>query len=432
MERPQLPAEVEGALARLSAAGIAAWVVGGALRDLALGRPARDFDLAVARPLSAAAQALPEAVAIGQKLPLLLIERPEQGVRIEVGTLRGGARDIAEDLRRRDFTLNALALDAGRGEWIDPLGGRADLAARRLRACDPATCFRDDPVRILRGVRLASELELDTDANTERAMEREHWRLASAPGERLRDELFRLLALERASESLETLRRRGALAALLPELLRGVGIAQNRHHGDDVYRHTLLVCAALPPRPLLRLAGLLHDVAKPETKGFPDRGGDVSFHRHERLARPHLLRVAERLVLSKRDLRTIEGLVRHHLLFEEQLRSDRAIRRMLRRVGSDILEDLLLLRRADLQSRGPVPEAWQACEARIRDVAGALGARLAINGGDVMKLLSIGDGPQVGRWLLRLRRFVEEHPEENERERLLAWLRSQADRPVGE
>jgi len=424
MERPRLPARLDSVLQRLAAAGLRAYLVGGAPRDLWLGREPRDYDVLVEQPLEHAHAALPEAVSIAARTPVLACTGP--GPRIEISGLRDSARSLEEDLRLRDFTLNALAWDADAARWLDPLGSRADLDARRLRACAPARGFRDDPLRVLRGVRLALELSLEVEAETGHALERAHWRLARAPGERLREELFRLLALPDARGTVEALRACGALAAVLPELLRLVGVEQNRHHPDDVYRHTLAVCAGLRADPLLRLAALLHDAAKPESKAFRKGRDEASFHRHEHRAAPHVARVARRLRLSNSQEQRLAALVRHHLLFPERLESPRSVRRMLRRVGRDILPDLLELRRADLASRGPVPAAWDACEARIRELAqGERAAEsLTISGEDVMRELGIEHGPAVGRWLARARRRVVEQPRENRRERLLEWLRA--------
>jgi tRNA nucleotidyltransferase/poly(A) polymerase len=428
MERPRLPARLDSVLQRLAAAGLRAYLVGGAPRDLWLGREPRDYDVLVEQPLERAHAALPEAVSISARTPVLACLG--SGPRIEITGLRTGAASLDEDLALRDFTLNALAWDAANVSWLDPLGGRADLDAGRLRACAPARGFRDDPVRVLRGVRLALELSLELEPETRRALERAHWRLATAPGERLREELFRLLALPDGRGTVEALRACGALAALLPELLRLVGVEQNRHHRDDVYRHSLAVCAELRAEPLLRLAALLHDSAKPESKAFRKGPDEASFHRHEHLAAAHVERVARRLRLSKSQEQRLDALVRHHLLFPERLESSRAVRRMLRRVGGDILPDLLELRRADLASRGPVPAAWDACEARIRELAQSERAEenLAISGEDVMRELGIEHGPAVGRWLARARRRVVEQPLENQRELLLDWLRAAAGR----
>ena len=207
--RPQFPANVEETLARLSAAGVRVYVVGGALRDTLLGRAARDFDLVVDADLEAVQRVLPEAVSIPARIPVLVTRETPQQARIEISRLRAGARSLEEDLRGRDFTLNAIAFDPRRTTFVDPLDGRGDLDGRRLRAADPARAFHEDALRILRGVRLALELEFELESGTADAMARAAWRLHQAPGERLRDELLRLLALGSPSRALEQLRARG-------------------------------------------------------------------------------------------------------------------------------------------------------------------------------------------------------------------------------
>jgi tRNA nucleotidyltransferase/poly(A) polymerase len=405
-------------------------VVGGAIRDQLLGRELRDVDILIPAGLAAARGALPEAVEIRARNPVIALPATSSRPRIELSGLREGTASVEEDLRLRDFTLNAIAFDPAAGRYIDPLGGRRDLEARRLRAADPERCFEIDAVRVLRGVRLELELELELEAATLRAMERLSLRLAEAPAERRRDELVRLLALADPTSGIERMRRVGALPWVLPELLRMVGIGQNRIHPDDVYRHTLRVCAGVPPRFELRLAALLHDAAKPDTKEYSPRKRDFRFLRHETRAARHVEAVAERLRLSNRQREQIGRLVRHHLVFPERLESRAAVRRLIHRVGRDILSDLLELRRADLASRSANGEAgaeWQRLVRRIDEAAAEMRrrgqARLSISGRTIMKELGIPEGPEVGRWLRRARRRVLERPEENERERLLAWLR---------
>lgn len=433
---PGFPDHVTKTLARLLGAGFPVHVVGGALRDILLGREARDFDLVVDGDFEAVWRALPGAIMIPAHTRVIVIpQRPNQS-RIEISVLHSSAGGLEGNLRRRDFTLNAIAFNPQTSSFVDPLEGRGDLSARRLRAADPPHTFRDDALRILRGTRLSFELDLTLEPETRLAMEREAWRLHATPGERLRDELFRLLALTSPSRGVERLRALGALAPVMPELLREVGVAQNRHHPEDVFRHSLRVCDLIRPDPLLRLAGLLHDAAKPESKRFESAKQDFSFLRHDLIARSHVQRAAKRLRLSKREESRIERLVRHHLLFPQRLQSDFAIRRMLRRVGRDILPDLLELRRADLAARDPkegLPSEWRDTEHRIRELARTTAVparvRLAIGGGEIMRELGIPEGPGVGRWLRRAQRRVLEHPGENVRERLLAWLREaqQAD-----
>lgn len=423
---PALPPAVAAALARLRGAGLRGWIAGGALRDLLLGLPVRDFDVVVDAPLGRTASALPGSILIDAAVPVLLL-RGEP--RIEITRLRGGARGIEADLRLRDFTLNAIALDSERGALVDPLGGRRDLRERRLRATDPGRAFIDDPVRVLRGARLTMELGLAVDADTRDAMQREAWRLEASAGERIREELFRTLRLDAVAAALRELRRCGALPVVLPELLRTVGIGQNSRHPHDVYEHTLRVCELCPADPELRLAALLHDCAKPDTKRFSAQKGDFTFHRHEIVAREAVARAARRLRLSGTTTDRVGRLVRHHLLFPERLQTDAALRRMLRRVGADLIDDLLALRTADYASRGAgAPPEWTATVARIRAEAAHGGEPcLEVSGADVIRELGLEPGIAVGRWLRRMTERVVVHPEENERTRLLAWLRRARD-----
>jgi tRNA nucleotidyltransferase (CCA-adding enzyme) len=439
---PQCPPAAERAIARLRAAGIEVHLVGGAVRDTLLGRPLRDVDLLVEAELADAARVLPEATEIRARAPVLALPHAPGEPRVEISAPRAESRDLIGDLHLRDFTVNGIAFDLARNVYVDPTGGRDDLRAGVLRSAQPRRALRDDPLRILRAARLEQDLELMAEPETERALMLASPRLGAAAGERLREELFRLLAGDQPSRALTRLRRWGALAAVLPELLRGVGVAQNRHHPDDVYRHSLRVADGVAAVPLLRLAALLHDVAKPETKAFKPapaneeragrarRGqGDFTFLRHDREASGHLERIAARLRLSRRDAALVRRLVRHHLLFPNQLESPAAVRRMVRRVGRDILDDLLALRRADLASRqGDLcpPEEWVATERRIREVQGQASTRaaerLAIGGDEVMELLGLEAGPEIGGWLRRLEDRILEHPEENRRDRLRAWL----------
>ncbi len=408
------------ALRRLHESGVRGWVVGGALRDLLSEVEARDFDLVVDASLERAAEVLPRSRRIDAAVPFLLLRGSP---RIELTSLRGGATRLEDDLRLRDFTLNAIAFDAHERKWVDPLGGQRDLQERRLRATDAPRVFVDDALRILRGTRLACEFGLSIEAETEAAMQRSAWRLHDCAGERIRDELYRMLRLE--VPPLAELRQIGALAVVLPELLRTVGVAQNAHHVDDVYTHTLRVCALCPPEPELRLAALLHDCAKPEAKRFSARRNDFTFHRHESLARTRVEQACSRLRLSRAAGERVARLVRHHLLFPDRLQTDAALRRMLRRVGADLIDDLIVLRRADYASRtaeGRAPDEWLQIEERIR--ASADSPCLAISGADVIRELGIEPGERVGQWLRRATRRILESPEENDRARLIAWLRT--------
>ena len=209
----RLGEEVEKVLGRLRAAGIRASVVGGMVRDALLGRESRDVDLVVECTLDDAKRVLPEALRVSRHVPVLLVPPRHNEVRIEITGLRGGASSLENDLLHRDFTINAIAFDPESRRYLDPLGGRADLAARRLRSPLPERSFRDDPARVLRGIRLSRELHLGIDPATRAGMERDAWRLEHTPRERVRGELFRLLRLSPASESVPMRRLRGAVGS---------------------------------------------------------------------------------------------------------------------------------------------------------------------------------------------------------------------------
>lgn len=398
------------------------------MRDWLAGRAVGDVDLLVEAPLDSVRRALPGAIRIDARHPIVSLPR----ARVEISAPRAGAASAADDLALRDFTLNAIAWEPRSRTWLDPTGGRRDLSRRRLRSPRPEESFLHDPVRILRGIRLARALALEIDPETWRAMTREAPRLAGAPGERLQSELWRILALPRPSPALEALRSLGALAALLPEVVRGVGVDQKPHHLEDVYEHALSVCDATPADPLLRLAALLHDVGKPDTQVGSGSGEGYSFHRHEAVAGPLIEQIGARLRLSAEETTRVARLVRHHLIRPGDLASPAAVRRMLHRVGADILPDLLALRRADLASRRPRwghLEVWDVTSRRIRRIAAeACASKLAIGGDDVMECLGISKGRQVGVWLERARQRVERDPRQNQRSKLRRWLRRQRDR----
>ncbi|MEE9279503.1 MAG: hypothetical protein V3V67_04965 [Myxococcota bacterium] len=421
MDAPRIPASVEAVIERLLADGHRAWAVGGALRDTVLGRPARDFDLLVDSPLAALRRTLPEGRLVGKREPILKLEARNGRPQIEIASLADRGHSLEADLASREFTLNALAFDLRTGVWCDPSQGLADLHARRLRALDPARIFRADPVRILRGLRLAGELGLELDDATRRSMEREAWRLHRAPGERLREELFRILRLAQAARVIDELRRRGALAALLPELLRQVGVLRPGA-AVDAFHEGLELCDAVRPDPLLRLTALLTGAATCEAKRYLRRRGEFQLQRAELRACALVPGVSRRLRLSRRETAGLERRLRHQRI---EPGDERAARRMLERVGRDILDDVLELRGAQLALLGAPPGEWPALEARIRTLASLTPrVRLAIGGREVMQVLRIRRGPEVGRWLRRLRWRVVERPEENERSKLLGWLQA--------
>nr|WP_153820516.1 CCA tRNA nucleotidyltransferase [Polyangium spumosum] len=422
------------------------WIVGGCVRDLLRGAPAKDWDVATdARPeevMRMFRKVIPTGLQHGTVTVLL------RGVHYEVTTLRGegaysdGRRpdkvefvdDISADLARRDFTVNAIALDPVDGHVIDPFGGARDLEARVVRAVgDPRERFGEDGLRILRAARFSATMEFSIDPDTERAMSepRSHVTFRRVSAERVRDEWLKSMRARRPSVAFEAMRRTGILEITCPELLEGVGCAQNKWHAYDVWGHVMACLDASEPAPLLRVAALLHDIAKPRTRELSDKTGDYTFHDHEKLGAEMAMEILGRLRFSNEERDRIGALVRHHLLCYDEGWTDAAVRRWIRRVTPDLAPDLYALALADVRGKGRDATGEVASIERLREratgllAAGtALGTKdLAIRGNELMKELGIPPGPVVGEILGALVEVVTDDPAENERGRLLAAAR---------
>jgi putative nucleotidyltransferase with HDIG domain len=441
------PAALLRALERLRAGGHQAWLVGGVPRDVLLGRSlAGAFDVATDRLPADVASMFPRVEPIGMAHGTVLVL--EDDVAIECTTFRREGsyrdarhpdevvftRDLREDLARRDLTINAMAFDPHTGAFEDPHQGVADIDARVLRAVgDPRRRFEEDALRPVRVARFASTLGFTPEPATRRALAVPHERAGRVAVERVRAELDLLMAGGKPSSGIELLRESGLLGLWMPELVRCVGVPQNRWHAHDVYVHSLLACDAAPAgKRDVRWAALLHDLGKPETRA--GEGEDATFYGHAeagaRLADGLLRRL--RAPGDERD--AIVHLVREHMFDYRPEWSDGAVRRWLRRVGERAVEDLFELRRADAAGSGiptaPPPDL-DAFAARIRAVLSesrALRVRdLAVDGEDVMRELGIGPGREVGLALEGLLESVLDDPELNRREALLERLRARRD-----
>ena len=445
----QIPGQVRDLCRRLEAAGHGAWIVGGCIRDLLLGLTVNDWDVATsARPEQVRdvfRRVIPTGIAHGTVTVLL------SGSQYEVTTLRGegaysdGRRPdevffvegIEDDLARRDFTVNAIAYAPDTDTLIDPFGGSADLASRHLRAVGVAAeRFAEDGLRILRGARFVATLEMELEHETERAMKGALETYRKVSHERVRDEWMKAMKAKRPSRAFEVMRRVGILEVTLPELLRQVGCEQNRWHAFPVWEHTLATLDACPPDPVLRLAALLHDLGKPESRAHSEKTDDYTFYNHERIG----ARMAEHWLrdfrFSNAERQTIVGLIRNHLICYDPSWSDAAVRRFVRRVGSESIPRLVALARADAMGKGkPVDDELSNLDellARIAQVAAAgsaLGVTdLALRGDALMRELGISPGPHVGVILRALLERVLEDPSLNTREQLLALAAEEISR----
>jgi putative nucleotidyltransferase with HDIG domain len=340
--------------------------------------------------------------------------------------------DIADDLGRRDFTINAMARDVRDDRLVDPHGGKRDIEDRVLRMIFPLA-FEEDPLRILRGVRFSVRFGLSVEENARDAMAQSAALLDTLSAERIQDELTRLLTgCERPSGAFEMMRELGALSRILPELDRCAGVTQNEYHPDDVFVHSIKTCDEAPRDNLLvRWAALLHDVGKVDQKqtvSDEKLGERVVFYGHQFVSAETAARVLRRLRYPNEFVQKCEGLIRHHMFNYEAEWKSSTVRRFIRRVGEENLADLFALRAADARSRGPSGDAkgLDELETRIQHELDQKHttriADLAIDGRDVMRECGVGPGREIGKILSEALEIVLEDPGMNDRDALLQWL----------
>ncbi len=450
-----LPPQVRHVLAMLAGAGHEAVLVGGCVRDAVRGEVPTDWDVATAAPPEAVSELFPRSTWENQFGTVTVL--PERGPSdggegrgVEVTTYRveGPYRDrrrpetvrwgqsLGEDLSRRDFTINAMAWQptdpvAGTGRLVDPHGGAGDLRTGVLRAVgDPAERIAEDALRMVRAVRFATRFDLRLDPATEAAIRDHAAGATSLSGERVCDELTRVLAEPAPpSRTLLLMEDLGLLAVLFPELAALRGVPQDKALPGDALDHSLRTADAIGSGdPVLRLAGLLHDLGKATTLA----GGH--FIGHERAGAELARALLKRLRMPRAEVERITRLVRHHMFAYSPDWTDAAVRRFIQRVGADLLDDLYALRRADNAASGVREPADGGLAELERRAARALAAdpmsprQLAVDGGDLVRELGLEPGPVIGRLLGELMEAVIEDPGLNRRDRLLALARESAAR----
>ena len=438
--RPELVAPpILAILERLRDGGHSAYLIGGATRELLRGKRIKDWDVGTSAIPEEVLRFYPDAITTGAKFGTLTI--PTDAGHCEVTTFRvesGYAdarrpdrvvfvRSLEEDLKRRDFTVNAIAWDPLSGRLVDPHGGIADLTARILRAVgDPIARFKEDGLRPIRAARFAATLEFEIETGTAEALIEARDEVKRVAPERVQDELMKMLQANEPSRGFEVLRHAGLLEVWLPELQECVAVPQNRYHAYDVYFHTIYTCDAAPAeKGVVRLAALFHDVGKPRTRAERD-DGEATFYNHQFVGAEMAGEAMNRLRFSRDMTARVVHLVRQHMFDYRPEWSDAAVRRFMRSVGIDHVADLFDLRIADNIGNGTktgFPHYLGELSARVNRILEAEEAitvlDLEIDGEDVMRELGLRPGPRVGEILNQLLEEVLEEPSLNVRELLL-------------
>lgn len=354
-------------------------------------------------------------------------------------------KTIEEDLERRDFSINAMALRID-AEFlkkvfsakkltdtyllnlegftlIDPHGGIKDLAQGLIEAVgDPNVRFKEDALRMLRAIRFSVQLGMKIADSTLEAIKVHAPLIQHVSWERIRDEFLKMLASPAPKKAIELLDTTNILQYILPELLESKGVQQGGHHTTDVWVHSLDALETCPSEdPIVRLATLIHDVAKPRT--YQKTGDAISFYNHEIIGSRMASTIAKRLKLSKKDIERVFILVRHHMFHYQPENTDAAIRRFMKKVGLGNIDDILDLREGDRLGSGAKKTSWRLEEMKermIKQLNQPMEVRdLAINGHDLMTDLQMKPGREMGQILNTLFEEVLENPEINTREILL-------------
>ncbi len=441
----QLPKSVKEILDKFDRAGYEIYIVGGAVRDILTDRPVNDWDFTT--------NATPEEILkvilgglYNNQFGTVFTDNPDDpGMPHEITTYRTeeGYEDfrhptkivwgktLKEDLSRRDFTINALALDKN-FKLIDLYNGQADVKDKLIRAVgDPNQRFSEDALRMMRAIRIAAELGFVIEEKTFEAIKKNAFLINKIAKERVKDEFFKLLASLNPHDGMILLKNSGLMVEIIPELEKCFGVEQKspgRHHIYDVGTHLLMslkFCKSSDP--ITRFATLIHDIGKPQTyKKLPT--GVITFYNHEMVSTRIAQNIAERLRFSKKERDKFVTLVRWHQFTVDEKQTDNALRRFLRNVGLENVEDMLALRVADRLGGGARETSWRLEEFKKRLIEVQKQPfnihDLKINGNDVMKELDMKPGPEVGKILDGVFDKVVDKEIPNERKILLSKLKN--------
>ncbi len=434
-----IPGPVRRVLETIAGSGGEAVVVGGCVRDLLMGLKPEDWDVATSLPPQRVREIFPRTIPTGIEHGTVTVVSGEMGIEVTTYRTEGEysdsrrpdwvsfSTDLVEDLARRDFTFNAMALTST-GKLIDPFLGLRDLARGLVTTVgSPSDRFSEDALRMVRAVRFAAQLGMELETDVFEACSEMADNLRAVSRERIRHEIDRILMSPNPARGFQLLMETGLLQQFWPELVEGVGLAQNRHHAFTVWEHSILSLEGMSRIEgsdlALRLSALLHDVAKPRTMEEGEEG-DRHFHNHHVVGAAVARRMLSRLRYDKKTMARVEHLIRHHMsLHHYPDMKDSAIRRLINRVGLENIDDLINLRVADRAGSGTKEEPLSRGTmyllnriARVLEEDAAFGLKdLAVDGNDVMRVAGVAPGPEVGKILEKLLDEVLEDPSLNDR-----------------
>ena len=448
----KIPLEIKKISQILEKSGYQSYLVGGCVRDLLLNCDPKDWDITTNAEPQEIQKLFSDSI-YENKFGTVGIKtnaQKEQLKVVEVTTFRlegkytdkrhpdeiKFAKTVEEDLARRDFTVNAIALEfsisnSQFSNIIDPYNGQKDLRDKIIRTVgQPKKRFQEDALRLLRAVRLAIELGFQIESSTTKAIQQEAGLLKMIAKERIRDELKKMIMTDDAARGIILLEDSGLLRYIIPELRAGINVGQNKHHIYTVFDHnvkSLDYAARKNYSLIIRLASLLHDVGKPRVK--VGEGEDSTFYNHEIVGAKITVRILDRLRFSKEVVEKVTHLVRCHLFYYNVGEvSEAGVRRFLRRVGPENIPDLIKVREADRIGSG-VPKAipykirhllFMVEKVKHDPISPKM---LKVGGEDVMKALNIKPGPKIGQILSILLEEVLENPSKNNKKGLQSKIK---------
>ncbi len=421
--------------------GFQAYVVGGAVRNLLLEKNIDNWDLTTNATPEQILKIFPDGY-YNNQFGTVGISQEIDGKKIllEITTFRNEgqyednrhpkkiewAKTIEEDLGRRDFTINAMAFDGK--TLIDPYNGQKNLNEKLIMAVgDPDKRFNEDALRLMRAIRFASQLGFLIEEKTRASIQKNAQLIANISWERIRDESLKILSSDHPSEGILFMKNTSLLGYILPEVALSFMIPQkspHRHHIYDVGTHLIMALKYCPSKdPITRLAALLHDIGKAKTFRKDEKTDLITFYNHEVVGTKLTEKIADRLRLSNKQKEKLVRLVQYHQFTVSELQTDKAVRRFIREVGKEYLQDMLDLRIGDRIGSGATPTSWrlELFKKRMIEVQKEpfTVKDLKINGDDVMKILKIRPGKQVGEILGKLFNQIIEDKLKNEKETLI-------------